>query len=49
MSVRIKYGGNDKSLARRLLGSYGDNSVRPDDNSEFDIADLENPLLGDHK
>ena len=46
MSVRIKYGKQDKSLANRLLGAYGGSkSAQKNDEEEFDLADLENPLL----
>ena len=46
MSVRIKYGKQDKSLANRLLGAYGGSkSTQKTDEEEFNLADLENPLL----
>ena len=46
MSVRIKYGGRDGSLAKRLLGS-GKSPVLETD-TQYDFGDLENPLLGDN-
>ena len=45
MSVRIKYGGADKSLAKRLLGAYSDKQISREQDSLIDLADLENPLL----
>ena len=49
MSVRIKLGGPEKSLAKRLLESYADKRGKNDIESEFDrihrMNDLENPLL----
>jgi len=46
MSVRIKLGGPEKSLAKRLLESYADKRGKNEIESEFDrMDDLENPLL----
>ena len=50
MSVRIKYGGNDKpSLAKRLMTSVYSTKEKSAAEEEFDFVDLENPLLGDHQ
>ena len=48
MSVRIKYGNDKPSLAKRILGSYGTKNATADEESESNLLDLENPLLGDH-
>ena len=52
MSVKIQYDKNKPSLASRLLGtSYRDNkntTALDKEESENNLLDLENPLLGNH-